>query len=315
MSAARSTLVPVALAFVAGCIGDLPEPWEVEGARILAARVEVEGETDRAWPRPGETATIRFLAAHDGEETRDLSWAISACLGVVPPSTAARCVSPAIALASETLTSAPATLEIPLTATVPPIPPDVPVDTLLLFGALCEGGAAHAGDGPEAAGCSDGAVRTNRFTYRLRVVREGEANRNPTIAGDALRIDDAAWPALPDGVLEDLCAEPDAAGLPVIAPGAGVELAMTMPIDQRETFVAEVGPTAEPQTVREALFVSWFASSGSLERPLSAIEGETAEEATVTWTAPDEPGAARFWMVVRDGRDGAHWATRAVCVR
>ena len=52
-------------------------PLGVAVEEEVGARVEIE-DSDRAWPEPGETATVRWLVAHPGE-VRPLSWAFRVC--------------------------------------------------------------------------------------------------------------------------------------------------------------------------------------------------------------------------------------------
>jgi hypothetical protein len=69
-------------------------------------------------------------------------------------------------------------------------------------------------------------------------------------------------------------------------------------------------------TRREAIRVAWFATAGRFEL---ASTGRAADDLAVTshntWTAPDEPGAATIWVVLRDDRGGASWRAVAVEVK
>ena len=56
------------------CGDPLKLPQLIEHNRVLGARVEVQGEPERASPAPGESATVRWLVA-DPDEPRPVSWA------------------------------------------------------------------------------------------------------------------------------------------------------------------------------------------------------------------------------------------------
>jgi hypothetical protein len=56
-------LVFVALAACSGCAPDFTMPWEVNDPRVLAGRVEVEGDPTRSGPKLGESFRIRLFMA------------------------------------------------------------------------------------------------------------------------------------------------------------------------------------------------------------------------------------------------------------
>ena len=60
------------------CDDPLKKTELVEEPRVLAARIEVEGEPERAAPFPGESATVRFLVAAPELEPA-LGFALVAC--------------------------------------------------------------------------------------------------------------------------------------------------------------------------------------------------------------------------------------------
>ncbi len=65
---------------------------------------------------------------------------------------------------------------------------------------------------------------------------------------------------------------------------------------------------------REAIRVSWFTTAGALAADSSGRAGDEAarSDADDTWTAPDAPGEARLWLVVRDDRGGVGWQSYRV---
>ena len=68
----------------------------------------------------------------------------------------------------------------------------------------------------------------------------------------------------------------------------------------------------------ETLTIAHYVTSGDLERHFSVVEAGGDPVVEVGWRAPKSapPGgsATHFYAVVRDGRGGATWAHRAVCV-
>lgn len=66
---------------------------------------------------------------------------------------------------------------------------------------------------------------------------------------------------------------------------------------------------------REAIRVSWFATAGSFDASHSGrAEGDVEPHASNRWTAP-AGGTVHLWIVVRDDRGGASWATYRFDVR
>jgi hypothetical protein len=68
-------------------------------------------------------------------------------------------------------------------------------------------------------------------------------------------------------------------------------------------------------TRREAMRVSWFATSGSLAADASAVaESDSSTTVSTTWHT-SAAGPAYLWLVLRDSRGGLATATYAVTVR
>lgn len=47
-----------------GCVEEMPSVWLVKDTRILGARIEVDGDATRAWPKPGESVKASLFAVH-----------------------------------------------------------------------------------------------------------------------------------------------------------------------------------------------------------------------------------------------------------
>ncbi len=126
-------------------------------------------------------------------------------------------------------------------------------------------------------------------------------NIAPAIVGAAITSGSAQTPLV---ALED-----DATATAVITPGETVDLSVSW--DSSESYVW-FDPTAHVLTTRrEAILVSWFATSGAFA---ATHTGRTESEADQTssdnlWTAPAGDAPTLLWIVVRDDRGGMGWAS------
>jgi hypothetical protein len=61
---------------------------------------------------------------------------------------------------------------------------------------------------------------------------------------------------------------------------------------------------------REAIRVSWFSGAGTFEHDRTGRTEADADTANTDndWTAPEEPGTAFVWIVIRDDRGGVGWS-------
>jgi hypothetical protein len=100
---------------------------------------------------------------------------------------------------------------------------------------------------------------------------------------------------------------------------AGDELTImvTEPEGARETYQL---PTFDGsvRTITENLSYQWYATAGSFSAemtggPLDPFGNEPA--LLSKWTAPNDPGEVRFWLVVRDERGGVSWLERCFAVQ
>lgn len=68
---------------------------------------------------------------------------------------------------------------------------------------------------------------------------------------------------------------------------------------------------------REALRLSWFASAGSFDEPRTGRSDAESEQTMSDngWTAPDQEGDVRLWLVLRDDRGGASFHEYALRVQ
>jgi hypothetical protein len=132
---------------------------------------------------------------------------------------------------------------------------------------------------------------TAPFAIANRYDREYVANRNPVIA--------ASSPA----------------PATIVAAGSDVELSVAWTADVAEPYLYFDTLAQDLVVRREAMRVSWFATAGAIDVDATAV-GESDDRLSVstTWHAPDEPGPATLWYVLRDSRGGIATTTIDVAV-
>src|SRR6185503_10491468 len=141
---AREFFVAVAL-LGTGCSDPLTRVDLIADTRVLGARVEVDGEPDRASPAPGETARVRWLVA-DPEPAALLGWAFAICAAAPPGGSLPSCGGEPFATA---MADVPVASEPAIDFTVPI---DIESRALAVFGVVCPDSAPRF-DGGEFA-CS-----------------------------------------------------------------------------------------------------------------------------------------------------------------
>lgn len=290
-----------------GAIGcdDPLEPLErIEDLRVLGARVEVQGDPQRAAPAPGESVSVRWLVA--APELRPaLGWALAACVAKKTNVGIPSCETPPFA----TVTSATAEPSVPeLLLTIPAAVDPSQSPRIAVLGSICQG-ALPQGRG-ETSHCPDGAQGT-QVSLEFELARPKDVNSNPRFAELPLLFDGAEWTA-PDE-LPAACVSSD---LPQVSAGSGVhEVALAVAADARDAVPQE----GDLDASHESLLLSHFSTAGELERAFSTLGTDMAStEARVPWTAPKsappEGLTVRFWFVVRDFRGGSDFLERALCV-
>lgn len=206
-------------ALLVGCAAEFTEPWEVTEPRLMGARVEVEGASERPRPRINERFALRQYIALPGPLETPLasrySIDVALCLGFKAPSGELVCLSeqeldPAVTVVSETeiLISG---LGLDLASIE--LPPELPsgldpnmlaelagLDRLVLFGALCVDGRVERvaeksiDDHPpsELFRCVDNATSPfpDASTFTISVIldrdrRPLDENRNPSFECEA----------------------------------------------------------------------------------------------------------------------------------
>jgi hypothetical protein len=301
-----AALVGMGLA-LSGCDDPLAEAQIIEATRVLGARVTVENDPERAWPRPGERAQVSWLIAAP-VPSPSFGWAFSVCVAAPTTQGVPACSAPPFAeLVSAGVGQEPPRFEF--------VAPDEDAlngaERLLVQGAVCAGEQPVLATPLERTRCSG-----ERRLALLSVEIEREAgNRNPSLQDEPLTFGGSAWSAPPaEWLARTDCAESDASeSLPLVtANGPEQQIALRLSEADRE-------PVRRFDAQRlEELWLSHFADRGRLERALSVIEADRSElGVSVSWRPPrrvEQASVARFYFVARDLRGGADWIVRTACV-
>ncbi|AUX41431.1 hypothetical protein SOCE26_028430 [Sorangium cellulosum] len=81
--------------------------------------------------------------------------------------------------------------------------------------------------------------------------------------------------------------------------------------------VAEIDPDAKRQSLKESVWVNYYADQGDLDGGIKLVSDASTgyiEDHAVTWVPPAEPGIATITAVLRDVRGGSHVVQRLVRV-
>jgi hypothetical protein len=284
----RSVYWLASLLLLPSCSDPLKDAQLVVEPRVLGARVEVEGEPERASPAPGEAASVRWLVVAP-EPDPLLGWSLGVCSAAPEGSGLPACAEAPFAVASA---DEPVAGEPRLDFVVPA---ETTATALAVLGSVCPGSAP---DG--AGGCSEPGGTAVSFDFALA---PGELNFNPSIEPEALSFDGAVWQAGSDCAL-----------VPSVAPSSGHAIALLLDEGDREPITPET--SADPD--REVLQASHFATGGELQRAFTIIQADQSDlGVSLEWKAPaaaPEGGLIRFFFVVRDARGGSDWLERALCV-
>lgn len=292
-------LMMILLLALVAC-ADLDPPTLIKRDRVLGAKVSVDGAPARAWPAPGERATVSWLTASPGDPPQ-FSWILAACPAATSSGMPA-CAGPVFSSAQGS-------------GLVPTLPLEVPADltapALVVMGVICASGAPVLDDAGFSATCDDGS-RGDVVSQHVFIAHDQEMNHNPELAGAPFTLADASWEPTSDAGCDD--------GLPVVEAGSGrTLLGVTFGATDRETYAV-----AGEAPAREELQLSAFTTAGELVQQRSYVDADddrTATPVAFEWEPPtaDEVPAGglrvKFHFVVRDLRGGVDAAARALCVR
>lgn len=289
------------LPFALTACADLDPPTLINRDRVLGAKVSVDGDPSRAWPAPGERATVSWLTASPDDPPM-FSWLLAAC----PASTSSglpACAGPAFA-------SSQATGHVPVLQLE--IPAELTASAIVVTGAICATGAPVVDAATLAATCDDGS-RADLVSQHVFLTRDQAPNHNPDLGRAPFTLAGATWGAGADAGCDD--------GLPVVEAGSGrTLLGVTFDATDRETYAV----AGEPEPAREELMLSAFTTAGELFQQRMYVDPDddrVASPVAFEWEPPSAEevptGGLRvtFHFVVRDLRGGVDAASRALCVR
>lgn len=314
---ARGLCLLALLLALPACGEDLENGAFLERPRVLGARIEVADDPARAWPAPDETVDLRWLVASPD----DTSWsgAFAACIAEPNQTGVPGCAGEPFAVAQ---TGAP-TLDPVVQLTLPGAEAfEGTTGELLVLGVLCAGGMPTL-----ERDCGEDARVTETVLFGVRVALGDATNDHPTISDETFTVDGEPWDPPPDPLPESGCAslEPTAA-LPRVAWRDGEEdpirVGVTTQPDDREEYLELVFGEEEPQRVeaREELTFSHIATFGRFQRLQTVVFDEASMLVDVPYQPPardDVPAdgqTVEMIFVVRDGRGGADWTSRALCL-
>lgn len=338
----RLRALGLALVLSPSCLGSFDSPSEVTGLRVLA----VSAKDGRSYATPGETVTLELslAAARESEPEVQIVWfggcynpeqdAYYRCFADLEDTQGASAPtrSERVRLSSEPTTnpvvsSFDLTLPEDILSGRPPPKDGVRYGTAFVFFAACAGDIRPveatgeeglAGSFP--IGCFDsegnqlGAGSFVPGYTQIYVFEDERTNQNPTATGLALN-DEPMDPRFAPGVSPCALTEDERAMTGCAAP----EPCPSHTIKALVGDVAEVdvgAVSAEGTTLRETIWVNYFADGGQIEASKlvsDAVEGYVGEH-EVEWTPPAEPGLVRIWAVVRDTRGGSSVISRTVAV-
>ncbi|HMJ15189.1 MAG TPA: hypothetical protein VK524_27430 [Polyangiaceae bacterium] len=290
----------------AACDDPLAEAQIIEATRVLGARVSVEDDAERAWPRPGERAEVSWLVASP-RPPRPFGWAFSVCVAAPTTQGIPECAAaPFAEFHSEELGTAA-----PSFAFVTPDEAALgSAERLLVRGVVCTDEQPVLAEPIEHTRCAE--------ELRLAVMPVGierdSGNRNPSLVDEPLAFAGSEWPAPAAEWLDrDDCSASDAGpSLPLVsANGPKQRIALQLSENDREP-ARSLGKDSF-----EELWLSHFADRGRLARALSIFAPDTSDlSVELDWQPPRrvEGGkVVRFYFVARDLRGGADWTLRTAC--
>ncbi|MFO0684755.1 MAG: hypothetical protein U0234_22045 [Sandaracinus sp.] len=331
-------IAPLSVLALVACVPRFDaDPSRVDEERILAVRAEPSEVL------PGGTVTLTVLDADGRGTIPDASLSFGECIARLPlsePGPVARaCLDAADGAIGATATGATATLTLSADACrlfgpdPPPAQPGEPsgrpVDPDPTGGYVqpvriaLEDGRVTFAFVRLACGVS-GATRDQAAEVRRRyrasahpvldtlVAVHEDGSFQDVAAGVAVHVAPsealtlrAGWP---------LCPEVDACGDGICGPDeerSSCREDCATPIGCRgaERYVRFDRGAGAVVVQRESIRVSWLATAGRYDELRT---GRAADDATPStenvWHAPDTPGTATLWLVLRDDREGVSWA-------
>lgn len=292
-----------------GCDEPLVEVQTIQGLRVLGARVEAVSDPGLAEPAVGDEFVLRWLVVSDREQS--YSAALEVCVAKPTRMGVPECrEAPFFDTTFDGTTEEEPRIELEL----PALPGGS--EWLARLVVCAEGEARFNRQG--AGECRAGSDPKEAF-YRARVGAR-VPNRNPDLSDDELSFAGASWEAADRVPLGRTCDDESTESLLRIRPGRERTIRFDLVGDDRERLSAEEREVyAAAET--ESLFYSHFLTMFGLERPFSFIDAgsdqrrfEVELELDSNVRTPSGGRVVDWILVVRDGRGGADWLRRQLCV-
>lgn len=313
----RALRAALSLAFFLGCIPELDDrSFLVSEGRVLAIQAEP------AEAAPGEVVSYRLLWAQpDGGDPSEWDWAHCtlrkplAELGPVHPGCLSgdpaglEAIGKGVSVEGSVPKQACRRFGPDLPEPTPDSPSGRPVDPDAT-GGFYQPVVVHApsrGAEPWSLGhvrisCGIAGATPDQLA---RMAREYVRNRNPSV--ESVQI-------LRGPASETLYPGDPPAGANTFLPGETITLRASWspcedaPCDGAEPYLHFDPRTRTIETATESLRLSWFSTDGHLsEDRTGATEGSAGNWSENTWTAPDQEGNVKLWIVIRDDRGGLSW--------
>jgi hypothetical protein len=275
--------------------------------RVLGARVEVSTEPERAAPKPGELAEIRWIMAWP-RDSAPVQWAFAACLPEAVANGA--CAVEPLAFTQGSGLEPSFSLQVPSAALLGES------DHLVVLGLICDVGRP-ALDVQGAPHCTGDRAHGTRVELDVAIDDNDRGNLNPELDNAYIALDERTWDGENDADAGEDCAAN--AALPQIkADGKKHTIRLELGVDVRELYTMP----DDNRSQLEALQLSQFVTAGELAGQYSFVDASDPSEQpelSITWHAPEakEVAAAgervRFYFVLRDLRGGLVLAERALC--
>ena len=286
--------ITVVLAGLAGCQTSLDQRLAIVRAPRVLAIVSEPAEV-----LPGASASYTALVGGpDGPIAAAPDWAL--CTAPKPP-TEDNAVSTAC-VSGDGLVAL---------GTAPSVTATVPGDACTTFGPDVPAAGFRPRD-PDPTGGYYQPVRADADTGDLAFGFTRIICHLPNTTGDIAHEYQTMYVANDNPTLLPLALSVPADHVPA---GASVTLTASWPAAAAERYLYFDPGAQQLVTRRESLRLSWFATGGSLPVDASAVgETDDATSVSTTWHAPDAPGPAWLWIVLRDSRGGIATQTIPVTV-
>ena len=353
MAAHRNSIWRIASASVllllVGCSESLAPASAVTDLRVVGARVEVQGETNRANPSPTEEVEVPLLVIDRGAPPPEpgeppaltpapLQWAFVPCLPLATTIGPPICRSPIEPCNGCVATPPEDPLDTPVMRFAAPTEAELEqaeASSILLQGVVCSNGTPSEdailrflmGESEDLLPCEgpptiEGRPIEGRFVAVQIPIEDDpdDPNLHPELQN--VLLNGAPWPPPYDegvdriaprtgctGDLEGLPEEVREAHPRAGEPPSTIDLSVTQ--DSLQTFMVD------EREVTEEIQVSWLGDGGGFERSFSFIT-DPARSVLTQWKPPEEVPAegtlVRFNFVIRDGRGGTDWVDRGLCI-